>query len=246
MLDFKLPPLDCTHRRETGDCSFCAARPFSVCASIPDADLERLNMLAERISLTADQPLFHEGDQADHVFNVTSGSVRLYQLMPDGRRHVAGFLFAGDFLGLAEGADYAWTAEAMEPATLCRFRKADYAALMAERRELESALLTRAGHELAAAQARMLLLGRKTAIERVASFLLGLPASDPMRPIEPGQVRLPMTRGEIADYLGLTLETVSRCLGRLKRSGLVRQISLNDFRLERPEALREVAEGEGV
>ncbi len=243
MLELKGSPPDCAHRRETGGCAFCAARPFSVCASVPDADLDRLDALAEKMSLAADQPLFHEGDPADHVFNITSGSLRLYQLMPDGRRHVAGFLFAGDFIGLATGADYVCTAEAMEPVTLCRFRRSDYAELMTDRRELETALLSRAGHELAAARARMLLLGRKSAIERVASFLLDLPQSDPLRPTGPGQVRLPMTRGEIADYLGLTLETVSRCLSRLKRNGMVRQVTLNDLRVERIEALRDLAEG---
>ena len=109
---------------------------------------------------------------------------------------------------------------------------------------LEEALLDRATHELAAAQNQMLLLGRKTAQERIASFLLALPTRDPLRPSTEDQVRLPMTRSEIADYLGLTIETVSRVLTKLKTTGVIRLLSLNELRIEQPDRLRDIAEGE--
>ncbi|HEX7886995.1 MAG TPA: helix-turn-helix domain-containing protein [Phenylobacterium sp.] len=243
MFELNKLPADCAQRRGGGGCAYCRARPFSVCASVPDADLHRLDALAETVVLAAGQALFHEGDPAGHVFNVTSGSVRTYRLLADGRRHIAGFLFAGDFIGLGVGETYGLSAEAIEATTVCRFRASEYRALMAERRELEAALLARAGDELAAAQRQMLLLARKTALERVASFLLDLPAADPLRPGPAGIVRLPMTRSEMADYLGLTLETVSRTLTRLKRSGLVRQLALNELRVEKPDALRALADG---
>jgi CRP/FNR family transcriptional regulator len=208
-----------------------------------DADgLDRLDAIAERLILDADQPLVREGDQARHVFNIISGSVRVYRLMPDGRRQIVGFLFAGDFLGLSAGDAYAFSAEALEPTTACRFIRSEYRALVRELPTLEAALLDRAGHELAAAQAQMLLLGRKTAIERLASFILALPGMDPSRPGPSDQVRLPMTRSEIADYLGLTIETVSRTLGRLKAQGVVRLVSLNLLQVLRPETLRALAE----
>ena len=105
-------------------------------------------------------------------------------------------------------------------------------------------LLNRTMHELAAAENQMLLLGRKTAIERMASFLLFLPGHDPARPTAPGHVRLPMKRSEIADYLGLTIETVSRVLTRLKTQGVISLPSQNDLLVERPELLRAHAEGE--
>ncbi|UQV19146.1 helix-turn-helix domain-containing protein [Brevundimonas albigilva] len=178
------------------------------------------------------------------MFNITSGSVRVYKLLPDGRRQITGFLFAGDFVGLATGEDYAFSAEAIEDATLCRFRKSDYRALIRQAPALESALLERATHELAAAQNQMLLLGRKTALERVASFLLNLP-EDPVRPASDGLVRLPMTRAEIADYLGLTIETVSRVFSRLKTTGVIRLVSLHELRIEQPDRLAALAEGEG-
>ena len=128
--------------------------------------------------------------------------------------------------------------------TACSFRKSDYRTLIRETPALETALLDRANHELAAAQNQMLLLGRKTALERVSTFLIDLPTHDPARPGPPGNVHLPMTRAEIADYLGLTIETVSRIFTRLKTQGVIRLLSLTELRVERPDVLRALAEGE--
>ena len=243
MLELKSLPVGCADRRQNNGCVGCGARPFSVCGSIDDADLGRLDALAEHLVLGSGEALIREGDEARHVFNITSGSVRVYKLLPDGRRQITGFLFAGDFLGLATGETYVFSAEAIEPATACRFRKSDYRALIRETPALEAALLERATHELAAAQNQMLLLGRKTALERIATFLLDLPGHDPARVAEPGHVHLPMTRSEIADYLGLTIETVSRVLTKLKTGGVIRLISLTDLRIEQPERLRALADG---
>jgi CRP/FNR family transcriptional regulator len=157
---------------------------------------------------------------------------------------ITGFLFAGDFLGLADGAEHGFSAEAIEPSTACRFRRSEYQALIHSTPSLERAVLNRVRHELAAAHSQMLLLGRKTAQERLASFLLDLPSHDPLRPQQSGQVHLPMTRGEIADYLGLTIETVSRVLTKLKTQGVVRLLSLNDLSVLRPERLAAMAQGE--
>lgn len=244
MLELKSLPTGCSDRRRQSACATCGARAFSVCGSLDDAGLDRLDALAEHLTLTAGQPLIREGDEARHVFNITSGSVRVYKLLPDGRRQIIGFLFAGDFLGLTSGDAYVFSAEAIEPTTACRFVRGEYRSLIRELPALEAALLERAGHELAAAQNQMLLLGRKTAIERIASFLLSLPDQDPARRGPAGEVRLPMSRSEIADYLGLTIETVSRVLTRLKTQGVVRLLSLNLLRIERPDALRALAEGE--
>jgi CRP/FNR family transcriptional regulator len=196
---------------------------------VPDADLARLEAIAETMRLDRGQALFREDDPTAFVYNVTSGSLRLSRLTPDGRRGVLSFAFAGDFLGLEQAPSHFATAEALEPATVCRFPRARFAALMEADRALETALLARAGQALQTAQANHLALAQKSAVQRVAGFLASLPASDPMRPTAPGLIRLPMTRQEIADHLGLTIETVSRALGRLKRAGVIRQVSLNVF-----------------
>lgn len=245
MLEIRPRPLpSCATRPVASNCDGCGARPFSVCGRLDDASLSRMNSLAEASSFDAGAPLIREGDPATSLFNVTSGSVRVFKLLPDGRRQITGFLFAGDFLGLATGDAYAFSAEAIEPTTACRFRKSDYRQLIRESPALENALLDRATHELAAAQDQMLLLGRKTAQERLASFLLDLPAHDPMRPGRDGHIRLPMTRAEIADYLGLTIETVSRVMTRLKTTGVIRLIALNEIEVLRPDRLRAIADGE--
>lgn len=243
MLELRTLPNDCAKRRQDAHCSTCGARAFSVCASLKNDDLAGLNAIAEHVAVPAGEALVREGEPAHHLFNLTSGSMRIYKLLPDGRRQITGFLFAGDFIGLATGDDYAFSVEAIEDATLCRFRKGEYRALIRERPALEAALLDRVLHELAAAQSQMLLLGRKTARERIASFLLDLPGLDPIRPSLDHHVRLPMTRVEIADYLGLTIETVSRELTKLKASGLIRMLSLNELKVEAPEQLRVVADG---
>lgn len=244
MLDMKVLPDACAERRRSNACDSCGARQHSVCGALETPVLDRLDAMADRIRLEPGQVLVRQGEAADHLFNITSGSVRVYRLMPDGRRQITGFLFAGDFLGLTTGGTYDFSAEAIEASSACRFRRADYRAEMRRSPSLEAALFDRVSHELEAAQAQMLLLGRKTAQERMASFLLDLPAHDPCRPGPADHVRLPMTRAEIADYLGLTIETVSRVLTRFKTSGVIRLLSLNELRIEQPGRLRAIAEGE--
>lgn len=189
------------------------------------------------------QPLFHEGDSADIVHNLTRGSMKLYKLLPDGRRQVTGFLFAGDFLGIAAGDEHGFTAEALEDCELCRFPRMRFDLFLREHPEMEHELLRMAAHELAAAQAQMLLLGRKTAAERVASFLFSLyrrcrgadPAAD--------SFRLTMYRSDIADYLGLTKETVSRSLTAFKARRLIRFLPGDEVRIVDAPALARIATG---
>ena len=231
-------------RPKANNCDACGVRDLSVCGGIADPDLVRLGALAEVLTLKAGAVLTREGDAATHVFNITSGSLRVFKMLPDGRRQITGFLFAGDFLGLAIGEFYAFSAEAIEPTTVCRFRKGPFKTLVESSAPLEHMLLNLTTHELAAAQNQMLLLGRKTAMERLASFLLDLPGHDPARPTVPGHVRLPMKRGEIADYLGLTIETVSRVLTRMKAKGIISMPSQNELIVERPERMRQHAFGD--
>lgn len=229
---------DCPHIEGLDPCSHCAARGLSVCGALAEEGLRRLAALAEPLEVAPDQVLVREGDPATHLLNVTSGMVRVSKLLPDGRRQIVGFLMAGDFLGLASGETCAFTAEAIGAATACRFKRTKYRALLGELPQLEAALLERASHDLQAAQAHMLLLGRKTAMERLASFLLDLSQRTARAGGDGSLVDLPMTRSEIADYLGLTLETVSRTMSRLKASGAIRLPSQRSARIERAGQLR--------
>lgn len=244
MIEIRTLPSNCAVRRNEAVCSTCGARALSVCGALGDAELRKLDALAEHVTLGADETLTREGEPARHLFNITSGSVRVFKLLPDGRRQIMGFLFAGDFLGLTAGNEFAFSAETIEPATLCRFKREAYRGLVKDSPALEAALLERANHELAAAHNQMVLLGRKTAQERLATFLLELPSKDPARFDGPNQVRLPMSRSEIADYLGLTIETVSRVLTKLKTQGLIRLTALNAVTIVNRAALIRIAEGD--
>lgn len=185
-----------------------------------------------------------EEEPASHVFNVTSGTVRLFKLLPDGRRQIIGFARAGYFLGLVSAGNYTVSAEAVDAVTLCRCPRARLQALATSFPLLEHLLLETTVIELAAAQEGMLLLGRKTARERVASFLLGWAAGG--RPFAPPlrYLHLPMPRGDIADYLGLTVETVSRTLTKLRTAHLVAMPAPLDIELLRPDALAAIAAGQ--
>ena len=103
MLEIRSLPSNCAERRRDKACETCGARPLSVCNSLSGEDLGRLDALAERVSFAPGAALIREADAANHVFNITSGSVRVFKLLADGRRQITGFLFAGDFLGLATG-----------------------------------------------------------------------------------------------------------------------------------------------
>ncbi|MEH3148525.1 MAG: helix-turn-helix domain-containing protein [Methylobacterium frigidaeris] len=207
----------CAHDRAAGGCAECGVRLVSVCAALTGDELDRLEALSQRLRLDARQALFHQDDRAGAVYNVTEGMMRLSRLLPDGRRQIVGFAMVGDFLGLALPERFTVTAEALVPATLCRFDRHAFAGLVAGAPHLLQRLHERAGHELTLAQDHMVLLGRRTAEERVASFLLGLRARYGRVGRDSVTVELPMGRQDIADHLGLTIETVSRMLTRLDR-----------------------------
>lgn len=239
-----LPPAIRRDGAGPAPCAACAARQFSVCAPLnPDAQ-GQFFALSTTIRLEPRQTLFQEGDAAEHVFNITEGALCISKGLADGRRQITGFLLPGDFVGLQHGANYAYNAEALTPIRLCRFPVERFRHFMADNPAMEHRLLTMASNELAAAQEQMLLLGRKTAIERVATFLVSLSDRHAGRGRPASPLRLPMTRGEIADYLGLTIETVSRAFTRLRKQNLIVLEAVDLVRLPDIDALRDLSLGD--
>ena len=214
-------PLVIGHLHGAEPCTSCGARSQSVCSAIDDGDLQHLAAIAVVSEAEAGQMFISEGDPASAFFNVTAGTARLFKLLPDGRRQITGFAGRGHFLGLAVSDSYAFSAEAIEPLRYCRFSRRHLQHLLDDFPAFERRLLTVASNELVAAQEQMLLLGRKTARERVASFLLARNAEAAPCAGPSDRLRLPMTRSDIGDYLGLTIETVSRTLTRLKGEHLI-------------------------
>jgi len=244
-------PLVIDAHRDPNVCLHCQARPFSVCSVIDDADLERLGAAAVTMSVQPGHTFIQEGDPAEHFFNVTSGTAKLFKLLPDGRRQVTGFAGIGYFLGLAVSAGYAFSAEALEPLRVCRFSRSKLRTLLDDFPALEKKLLEVASNELVVAQEQMLLLGRKTARERLASFLIARAALLPhclgrAPAASKEQIHLPMTRSDIADYLGLTIETVSRTLSRFKAERMIDIPGNSEIVLLKHEALDDIATGMAV
>jgi CRP/FNR family transcriptional regulator len=224
-------------------CAHCDARPFSVCNAIADTDLHRLAAAAIVTEVAAGSTFIREAEQAHSFFNITRGTAKLFKLLPDGRRQITGFASVGHFLGLAVSDTYAFSAEAIEPVRLCRFPRARLRALLDEFPAMEKRLLEVAGNELVAAQEQMLLLGRKTARERLASFLVtqsrqGVACRHPQM-----RFPLPMTRGDIADYLGLTIETISRTLTKFRSEGLIEIPGQSELIVLNRRALEKLAGG---
>lgn len=222
-------------------CQSCAIRSMSVCGALRVGELQRLEMIRKSVKLDTRETLFYEGDPASDLFNVTHGAIKVYKLLADGRRQITGFLFPGDFLGLALHNRYTYSAEAITQSELCRFPRGAFEKFLDEFPALERRLLQSASNELAAAQDQMLLLGRKTAKERIATFLLSLSEREVRRGEKHSVAELPMSRNDIGDYLGLTVETVSRTFTRLKKSGLIELQSAHHVVLSDPDALREIA-----
>ncbi|MGQ0589991.1 MAG: Crp/Fnr family transcriptional regulator [Sphingosinicella sp.] len=225
-------------------CLGCAVRRTAVCGVLGCDELAQMRRLGWTLQLRTGQPLFHEGDAANRVFTLTRGSLKLYRLLPDGRRQVTGFMFPGDFLGIAVDEEHAFTVEALEDSQLCWFPRGRFGEFTEDHPGMERELYRMAAHELAAAQAQMVLLGRKSAGERLASFFLALLGrAERETGSEERFIELPMGRADIADYLGLTKETVSRVLAVLKNQRLVRLAALDRIEVLDRDGLTALAEG---
>lgn len=164
------------------------------------------------------EELFAEGDVADFFYKVASGTVRTYKLLSDGRRQIDAFHLAGDIFGLETGEEHRFTAEAVDAATILAFRRRGFETLAHDDPALGDLVMSSMMRSLERAHDHMLLLGRKTAQEKVATFLLDMAR----RVSHADHFELPMQRMDIADHLGLTIETVSRTLTQFAREGIIK------------------------
>ena len=161
--------------------------------------------------------IYGEKESAEYVYQVKMGAVRSYKLLSDGRRQIGAFHLVGDIFGLENGASHRFTAEAIVDTTVRLIRRQSLETVAESDAMVAKNLLCMTTNNLQHAEDHMLLLGRKTSLERVAAFLLEMD-----KRLEASAVMaLPMSRRDIADYLGLTLETVSRALSRLHELGII-------------------------
>jgi CRP/FNR family transcriptional regulator len=218
--------------------------PPSVFPAVQTESLESLfaGQVAEKIA--PGSAVFWEGDAAAHVFLVVEGCLRVYRTLPDGRRAILGLIYPGDLLGVSSRDRYLFTTEAVSPVKLRRFPRRRFHELVDDAPHLRPMLFAKICDEMTAAQDQMILLGRKTAQERVVSFLLMVARRSGADTRVPVEIELPVGRLDMADFLGLTIETVSREISKLKRAGLIALKGTNHVVLRRMRSLQDLAEGD--
>jgi len=228
-------------------CTTCAIRHKAICDALSPDEIQALNRLSRKRSVAAGQMILGEGEERSIFANIISGVVKLTKTLDDGRQHIIGLLFASDFLGRAFRHDNPYFAEAATDVELCVFPTAGFEKLLNEHPGLEHRLFQFTLTELDACQEWMLLLARKKAEERVASFLLMIAKRVPNLGCEqshkPNEVRfvLPLSRAEISDCLGLTIETVSRQITRLKTKGVIELMNYREIFIPDVHRLQQAA-----
>jgi len=225
---------------EPQHCPQCIANKLNYCGAV-DVELgTELQTMVTRNRFERGQTLFTQEDSAEHIFALVAGVVACAHYMADGRRQIIAFLFPGDYIGMATGNRYTYTAEAVTEGEYCRFPRKPFMQLLTKFGDFEGHCFREVSNELAEAQKHVLILGRKNATERVASFLLMLNERE-NRYGTHDDVELPMMRVDIADYLGLTIETVSRTLTDLRNRGVIAAPNAHVVRILDEAGLQEIA-----
>jgi CRP/FNR family transcriptional regulator, anaerobic regulatory protein len=208
-------------------CDTCVVRNRAICSALDAPELAALNAIGRRRNLTAGESLMWEGEDSVLVANVIEGVLKLSTGTEDGREQIVGVVYPSDFIGRPFGSTTGHGVTALTDARVCVFSRKDFDRFAREHPALEHKLLQRTLGELDRTRRWMLLLGRKSAGEKVATFLLDMTE----RLVEPGcgsvldgplkRISLPFSRQQVADVLGLTIETVSRQFTRLKAEGII-------------------------
>jgi CRP/FNR family transcriptional regulator, anaerobic regulatory protein len=227
-------------------CDTCLVRNRAICAVLDSDELQSLNRIGRTRSIAAGQALIWEGDDSLLVANVVEGVLKLSTGTGDGREQIVGIVYPADFIGRPFGARSQHTVTALTDARVCTFTRGDFDGFARQHPELEHKLLQRTLTELDRARHWMLLLGRKSATEKMATFLLEMSerlvdasCSTSDGPLD--RFTLPFGRQQVADILGLTIETVSRQLTRLKADGYIDLPSRRDIVIVDRQSLADLA-----
>jgi CRP/FNR family nitrogen fixation transcriptional regulator len=200
-----------------------------------------LQTIGSVVKFSRNAAVFNEGDPARQVYKVISGAIRTCRVLVDGRRQIADFYLPGDFFGLDGQGEHGFTAEAIADAVVISYPRSQLELIAETRPAVQKLLMSMLCKGLSATQNHVVMLGRQTAQERLAWFLLNLM----QRTDDNADLDLPMSRLDIADYLGLTIETVSRGISQFKRKQLISVSGTHQVTLRNVEALEAIASGEG-
>lgn len=224
-------------------CQACVVRSRAICADLDQDEIQVLNSIGRRRNLAAGEQLLWEGDEAIIVANVVRGVLKLSTQTSDGKEQILGLVYPSDFVGRPFGQITPYGVQALTEAEVCVFQRTDFDRFAREHPRLEHKLLERTLKELDRTRRWMLLLGRMTAEQKLASFLLE--TAERAEPIgcttasspEPSSLTMPLSRQQIADVLGLTIETVSRLFSKMKMEGLIDLQSRRQVAILRPAEL---------
>lgn len=223
------------------NCAQCPIRHRALCSTCTPDELGELDRVKYYRSFEAGQPIMWSGDRMGFVGSVVSGTATIERLMEDGRKQTMGLLLPSDFIG-RPGRDTAiYDVTAVTDVTLCCFRREGFEQMVGKTPHLSQRMLEMALDELDSAREWMLLLGRKTAREKIATFLMMLvrrTATTDKDANHEVKIILPLTREAMSDYLGLTIETVSRQFSTLRKEGLIRLEGKRDLTIPDVSALR--------
>ncbi|RKF22020.1 Crp/Fnr family transcriptional regulator [Altericroceibacterium spongiae] len=202
-------------------CDTCVIRNQAICSALSTEELSALNGIGRRRELEPGESLMWEGDDSLLVANVIDGVLKLSTGTEDGREQIVGVVYPSDFIGRPFGATSSQNVTALTNARVCIFSRSDFDAFASQHPALEHKLLQRTLSELDRTRRWMLLLGRKNAEEKLATFLLEM--ADRLGTEANGTISfdLPFSRQQVGDVLGLTIETVSRQITRLKKEGVI-------------------------
>ena len=228
-------------------CADCAVRDQALCSSLSDVELGALNTLGRRRKIARGQTLIWAGDESIICANLLSGVLKLVAATPDGREQIVGLLYPADFVGQPYAGQADFTITALTESELCIFPRDAFERVLADHARMERLLLQRTLAALGIARTRIVSLARKSAQEKIASFLLDMALRATATgcratPGGPMTFDLPLTRGQIANVLGLTIETVSRQMTRLKTAGVIALPGGRTITISDPDALQGCAE----
>jgi CRP/FNR family transcriptional regulator, anaerobic regulatory protein len=227
-------------------CDSCQVRCGGICAALDNEARADLLRISRRKTVPAHQAIFRDGDLSDNYYNIASGIVKLVKTLADGHQHIVGLLYPADFMGQSLNKHHTYAAESATDVDLCAYPKAPFEHFLKSHPELERQMFHATIRELDLCRDWTLLLGRKCSYERVAGFLLMMARRVPGKGVSQLKnyvhFELPFTRAEMADYLGLTLETVSRQFSLLKKKQVIALPSSRDIVIPDIELLSLVAQ----
>lgn len=224
-------------------CADCEVRERSLCAPLDERALGELTSIGQRRHIRRGETLFWAGDAATICGNVLSGALQLTALTHDGREQAVATLYPADFIGRPYAEETVFTVKALADSEICSFPRVPFERMLESHVALERRVMAEAFRKLDDARSQLLTVTRQTAAEKVAGFLIDMAGRDEIKssratPDGPVTFELPFKRGQIADVLGLTIETVSRQLTRLKIAGIIGLPSIRGVTIRDEAALR--------